>query len=109
MPSVFDGMTGVLNAVFGAPVLYLPAGGAAVGVQSVFREAPIEQLTEDGGSVWSVTPVWIVPNTEVVARGIARGDQIEPGNGKRYILLKPMTSGSPADDRFITFSLELVA
>jgi len=103
MTSVFDGVAGVLNSVFGAPVVYLPAGGDASEIQSVFRNEPVE-IEEEDGSVVMLSASWRVPAD--LAVGVARGDRIQPGNGKTYKILSRIPQGSPAPDGFVLFELE---
>jgi len=104
--SIFDGMAGVLNDVFGAPVLFLPRTGGEQQIKSVFREEPVTVTGEDGREVLIVAPTWKVPSTAGV--DIVREDCIEPGNGKRYRILNRIHSGSPASDRFVIYELEAV-
>jgi hypothetical protein len=103
---LFDGMAGALTKIFGAPVTHVarPSGAVTV-LQSVFRESPVEVLDSEGGqSVWGVSPTWRVAQPE--AAGIARGDEIQPGNGRTYRVLNRIAGGSPAADRFWMFELE---
>lgn len=106
MTSIFDGMAGALNGVFGAPVLYLPRRGISRNVQSMFREEPVRVSDPDGAEIVTIMPLWRVPAT--LACDIARGDEIMPGNGKRYVIVNRQASGSPASDAFVVFELELV-
>lgn len=103
--SVFDGMTGVLNQVFGAPVLLWPRSGGQKTIQAVFRREPIEVAQEGGRSVLIAAPTLKVP--EPVASTIRRDDMIEVG-GVRYVVLNKMPNASPAADRFVMFELEEV-
>lgn len=100
---VFDGLAGVLNSVFGAPVLLLPARGGEQTLQAVFRQDPVEVLQDDGRSVLIAAPTLRVP--EPGANAIARGDQVRVG-GVTYFVLNRMASASPASDRFVMFELQ---
>lgn len=106
MSSVFDGMASILADVFGAPVRYVPAVGEPRDIQSVFRTAPIEVVDQDGHPVLIVSPTWQVQ--AILAPEAARGDQIEPGNGKIYVIQNVSLSGSPAGDALIICELERV-
>ncbi len=107
MPSVFDGMTGVLNGVFGAPVTVLPQSGGMFVIQSIFREEPTAVIGEDGREILTVVTLWKVPRADAVS--ILRGDRVEPGNGKAYLVRNNTHTGSPASDRFVIFELEEIA
>ncbi|WP_444668407.1 head-tail joining protein [Cereibacter changlensis] len=104
MAAVFSGMTRIGATVFGAPVRYLPAAGAPREVQSVFREAPIEAVDPDGHPVLIVTPTWRV--APALVPELARGDRIEPGNGKTYAVQTIQPSGSAALDAAVICELE---
>ena len=102
---LFDGMTGVLNQVFGAPVVHCPKSGGQVTIQAIFRREPIEVDQEGGRSVLIAAPSLKVP--EPVASTICRDDWIEV-EGLRYTVLNRMPNASPAADRFVMFELEEV-
>ncbi len=101
--SIFAGMTGILNQVFGAPVLLCPRSGGQMTIQAVFRREPIEVDQEGGRSVLIAAPTLKVP--EPVASTICRHDIIEV-EGLRYVVLNKMPGASPAADRFVMFELE---
>lgn len=107
MTSIFDGMAGVLNSVFGAPVMYLPQTGEPRAVQSVFRESPITVSGPDGGDVLIVAPTWKVPRN--LLPEVRRNDQIEVSGGRLFKVLNQIGSGSPASDAFIIYELEALA
>lgn len=102
--SLFDGMAGLLNDVFGGPVMIIPRSGGSFNVQAVFRSEPIEVADADGGSVWIGAPTLKVPAD--IAPKLAREDRIRPGNGKTYIVLNRVPGESPAADGFVMFELE---
>lgn len=103
MPALFDGVTGLLNTVFGDPVTHHPKAGGVRTIHSVFREAPVEISDADGHTVLGVAPLWRVPQTE--AEGIASGDKITLADGRRFEVLNRQPSASPASDRFVMFEL----
>lgn len=108
MTSLFNGMAGVLGAVFGAPVTYRPQSGPAVVVQGVFRRQPIEVAGENGEPVWIMQPSLRVQRDLVPL--IRRGDLIEPSieAGAVYRIVNRPETASPAPDGFIVCALELV-
>lgn len=106
MTGVFDGMAGVLNDVFGAPVTYLPSSGPTQLVQSVFREEPITVAGPDGNDVLIEAPTWKVPRS--VLAPLPRGAQIQLPDGRLFRVLNRIGTGSPASDAFIVYEMELV-
>lgn len=108
MTSVFDGMAGVLNGVFGAPVAYQPAGGSSVPLLGVFRRDPIEVSGEDGHQLWIMLPTVKLHRSDVPA--IRRGDLIMPSidPGKTYKVVNSPETASPASDAFVICELELL-
>ena len=106
MTSVFDGLAGKTAAVLGAQIQYLPKSGASRGVQSIFREQPIEATDQDGHPILIVAPTWRVRRNLVLE--LARGDRIVASNGKTYLIKNLWPSGSPAADAAVICELELV-
>lgn len=104
--SVFDGMSGVLASVFGAPITYLPQGGTPRVVQSIFRDMPVEAVDQDGHPVLITSPSWRVQHDLVPE--LVKGDRIEPGNGKTYAVFNVVPSGSPASDANVICELERI-
>lgn len=105
MASVFDGLSGALNSVFGAPVTFTKTDQAPVTLVAVFREQPVEQEIADGRIVSVITPTVRVQKSDL---GLAVRDVVDPGHGKTYVVLQAMPSGSPAADAFVTYLLEEV-
>ncbi|WP_406870455.1 hypothetical protein ABEB22_12580 [Thioclava sp. 'Guangxiensis'] len=103
---VFDGMASVLSNALGAEVTYIPKGGVARSIQSVFREQPVEITGDDGRDVMILAPSWRVRRDLVPE--LAQGDFIAPANGKTYKVVNHMLTGSPATDALILCELELV-
>lgn len=106
MASIFDGLAGVLNATLGAPVTYLPMGGAELTVQSVFREEPITVTGDNGQDVLIEAPSWRVPKS--VLTNVRRGDRIRVADGRIFRILNSIGTGSPAVDAFVLYELEPV-
>lgn len=104
--SLFDGMAGLLAGGLGKVAVYTPKGGAARDVRGVFREAPTEAVDQDGHPVLIVAPTWRVQRNLVPE--IQRGDRLEPGNGRIYLVQSASPSGSPAEDGFLICELERI-
>lgn len=104
MTSLFDGLSGLLNDVFGGPVTWLPRSGREVTIQAIFREEPVTVAGDDGRNVLIVAPTLSVPQDGAV--DMARGDRVEVG-GRDYRILNRIASASPASDRFVVFQLEV--
>lgn len=103
MASVFDGMAGVLNKVFGALVVIYPGGGAGVTVQAVLRNVQIEVADEDGNPVLTHHTILKVQQPDAV--GLVPGNLVEQG-GDGWRVQYAVPAESPAEDRFETFVLE---
>ena len=131
MASVFDGMTGVLADVFGAPVTISGSVAATVAglfreavmeqearqaavaihegtVAGLFREAVVEQEGADGRVFFGVTPSVKLRKGTVAA--LVKGDVVAPSvaPGRSFTVLQAFPSGSPADDAFVVYALEEV-
>jgi len=106
MTSVFDGLAGVLNGVFGASVTWTPEGGSATAIIGVFREAPVRVANEDGGEYLLEMPT--IQIQRPTADAVQTGDGIDPGNSKTYRVEARHASGSPAPDAFVIFELEQI-
>ncbi|MFN3646243.1 MAG: hypothetical protein ACK4S2_06975 [Gemmobacter sp.] len=103
MTSPFDGLTGLLNGVFGGPVTLTPVGGAPVAVRGVFREIPVDDPVGDGRPGLAILPVLRLraPDAALVGKGA-----LCAVSGRTFRLLRPIPSGSPAADAFVAFELE---
>lgn len=108
MASVFDGLAGALNAVFGAPVTITRRGESGVTLQAVFREVPVEQEAADGRDFVTITPTLRVQKGAIAV--LARGDLVAPSttSGRTFTVLQPYFGASPAADAFVTYVLEEV-
>ena len=106
--SVFDGLAGALNSVFGAPVTITRAGQSAVAVQAVFREVPVEQEAADGRPFVTISPTLQVQKNAIAA--LAKGDLIAPSTtaGRTFKVLQKYPNASPAVDALVTYLLEEV-
>ncbi|MBY6160030.1 hypothetical protein KUV73_04060 [Mameliella alba] len=107
MTSVFDGLAGVLNGVFGAPVEIEPTGEAAYTVQGVFRREPIEVAGAEGEPVLILSPTLRVQRDAVPA--LDRGDIVRPSTapGEVFRVANGQDTMSPASDGFAVYELEL--
>jgi len=106
MPSIFDGVAHTLNALFGDQVRYTAADRPPRLVQSMFREAPIDAVDDDGREVIIFAPTWQLRSGLVPE--LARGDRIEPGNGRVYAITNIRPSASPDAEPFIVCELERI-
>lgn len=103
MPSVFDGMGGVLNEVFGAPLTVTFAAGGGLDVHGILRDREVEVAGEDGEPVLTVQPTLRIPAGDVAAQ-MGEGDIIEQGE-RRYRVIYRVPAENPAVDRLETFVL----
>lgn len=99
MPSIFDGMTGILSDVFGDPVIFFPRHGSARPIMSLFRETPIEVDGADGQIVRIDAPTWRVRRD--LASEAGRGDRITLADGRTFLVMVVHPTGSPARDAFL--------
>lgn len=106
MPSIFDGMAGILSDVFGDSVVFLPRGGSARPVISMFRETPIEVDGADGQIVRIDAPTWRVRRD--LAAEVGRGDRITVADGRAFQVMVVHPTGSPASDAFLICECQLV-
>lgn len=103
--SVFDGLSGALNDLFGAPVTLFPQAGGQVEIRAVFRKAPINLPDEDGRDLLVVAPTLQVPKTH--SDQISRGDVIQTSAGERFrVLANTPISSNPGSDAFVMFEME---
>lgn len=106
MTSLFDGVSGLISGVFGAPVTLTSQTGAVRIIEAVIRNSPVELMGEDGRGVLDVAPQMRV--VAWVAAGIEVGDHVETASGVRYRVLHRQPSGSPATDAMTLFGLEVL-
>lgn len=105
--SVFDGMAGLLNDVFGSPVTFVDhLSNEQIDVIAMFREEPVEVAGEQGGFILISQPTVRVPQS--VAPGIERGNRVLLPDGRIFRIESKISSASPAGDRFTICTLELV-
>lgn len=105
MTSVFDGLAGALNSVFGAPVSIYPGGGAAVEIRAVLRDAEVEVVGEDAEPVLTTQPTLRAIAADVAA--LEDGDRVVAG-GRDFRVRYRLPVESPATDRFEAFVLKEV-
>ena len=105
MTSVFDGMAGVLNQVFGAPVTIIDRAGVSSAIQAVFREVPLDMSTADGRSVLDIMPTLRVLRSDVPR--LAKGYQVRVADGRKFKVLRAVQTISPASDAFVLYEMEL--
>lgn len=106
MPSIFDGMAGVLNSTFGASVVITNIVGQTVALQAVFRDDPIEIISQDGRPTTIIAPTLRITKNLLAAIGVgyeARPASVAP---RKFRVLRALPSPSPASDAMITCELE---
>lgn len=106
MTSIFDGMGPTLRALLGGSVSVTPVGGSAQTVTAIFRASESVMTQLDGFERQSFLPVVHV-NRADLAKFPVRA-MVEPGDGKKYRVVAPLNSGSPAFDANVPVQLELV-
>lgn len=105
MTSIFDGLAGVLNDTFGAPVTVWDSASIARTVQAVFRYEPVEEYGEDNTPSLIDQPVLDVPKH--LAGGIEYGTRVQTSDGARFTVVNNQRAQpSPASDAFVRFQLE---
>lgn len=104
MTTLFDGMAGTLNDVFGEPVTIYPGGGAAVEITGVIRDREIAVADDHGEAVLATVTTLRALKQDVVA--LMSEDRVD-GNGVQYAVRYRVPAPSPADDRFETFVLRV--
>ncbi|MEJ6397039.1 head-tail joining protein [Yoonia sp. 208BN28-4] len=104
--SLFRGMGSLSVGVFGATVSVIPHGGVARNIRATFREQPEAIVLPDGLETITVMPTLSGVASDV--RDLIPDGVVDPGNGKTYRCIAPMTSGSPAADALIKIQLERI-
>ena len=105
MTRLFLGMTRLISGVFGDQVRFIPQGGAARDIQSIFREDPIEVSGADGQIIRIDAPSWRVRRD--LAPEARRGDTILVPDGRNYQLVLGHNIGSPSPDAHRIYELQL--
>jgi hypothetical protein len=109
MPTVFDGMAGILNAVFGAPVIITPPLQSPQSVQGVFRDGPIEVMSEEGRPVWFDALTLQVNRSAAAIAVMDATVTVASRPCDTFRILTAHQTRSPANDAFIVCELERVA
>lgn len=107
MASIFDGMAGVLNDVFGALVTVTPPGGSSLNVQGIFREEPAAVVLADGREdIVSLPTLSIQKGCAAIAvKWIVAPEIAAP---RTFRVLRVLPPRSPAADALIICYLEEV-
>lgn len=105
--SVFDGMTGVLDEAFGAPVTWTAAPAGPVTISGVFREEVLDEAIADGRPDTLAVPMLRVRKTVAL---LAKGHLVQPSAapGRSFTVLRVIPASSPAADAFLLYILEEV-
>jgi len=109
MTAIFDGLTGVLNQVFGAPVIVTDKAGISVTLTAVFREEPVDIYAEDGRPTQFIKPTLRVLKSDLPR--VAKGFTVRPPSvaPRRFTVIRVLPSTSPAADGFTMCELEEAA
>jgi hypothetical protein len=104
--SVFDGLTGVLNATFGAPVTITPEAGPPWTGLGQFRDSPVEDVAALGRPYG--TSVWTLQIQRPLPEAAQRGAIVEPSirPGESFRVLGVYRDRSPAADAYAVLELE---
>ena len=108
MPALFDGVTGLLNGVFGDPICHVGRNGIETTVQSVFRKTPVKVADNQGGEFLLSSPWWRVSQDALPERP-REGDEIAAPDGNRYRILNVWENGAAAADAHLICELEVIA
>jgi hypothetical protein len=104
MTDLFDGVAGMLNDTFGAPVTVRNAAGVARTIQAIFRYEPVEIFGEDDATTPVNRPVLVVPKS--IAGELAFGESVKVGEQRFTVVSSEPTQQSPAEDAFLRYYLE---
>lgn len=104
--SVFDGLAGVLNSVFGAPVTITPVNGDAVIARGILRELP--QFEDDAGDRQHFVPQFALQVPKPVPAALIKGSTVTEASGRAFTVLGVFPDRSPASDAFMVAHLEEV-
>lgn len=102
--TVFDGLAGALNAVFGAPVTITPEAGPAVTARGILRELP--EFEADSDDRRHFVPQFALQVPKPIPAALARGATVTTAGGTRYQVLGVFPDRSPAADAFMVAHLE---
>lgn len=104
--SVFDGLTGVLDAVFGAPVSIYPPAGAPWHGLGQFRDSPVEDIAALGRPYG--TSVFTLQIRRPLPDAAVKGAIVEPSirPGEKFRVLGLYRDRSPAADAYAILELE---
>lgn len=102
--SVFDGLAGTLNAVFGAPVTITPETGDPVTVRGILRELP--QFEDDADRRQHFVAQFALQVPRPVPAALAKGATVTHESGRSFIVLGVFPDRSPAADAFMVAHLE---
>ena len=106
--SIFDGLSGVLNATFGAPVTITPPTGSPVSLIGQFRENPREVMDGEGLVHVIDTPTLQIlrPLPAAAVKRAIVAPSIRPGETWRVVDIH--RDRSPAADAYAVLELEKI-
>lgn len=104
--SVFNGMTGVLTAVFGASGTITPPSGAPVTITAIVRE--VQDFVSDGDQRLHRLPMYLLHVRKPVPAALVRGATVSGfGRTEQFKVLDVYPDRSPASDAFMIAELEV--
>lgn len=107
MPTVFDGIAGVLTAVFGASGTITPPSGPAVTLSGILRENPDWQ--SDGDQRDHYVPVYTLQVKKPAPPELVRGATVSGfGHPSTFRVSGVFADRSPANDAFMVAHLEII-
>lgn len=104
--SIFDGLSGVLNATFGAPVTITPPAGAPWTGEGMFRDSPVEDIAALGRPYG--TNIYTLQIPRPLPDAAVNGATVEPSirPGESFVIIGIYHDRSPAADAFAIIELE---
>lgn len=103
MSSLFDGISGLINDVFGSPMTYTTHWGASSEVRAILRHQPVDLVDDQGLRVRDLGPTLRARRCDLP--DLRRGDRITLPDGRAYEVAAVWPSGSPAADGFFVADL----
>lgn len=106
MTTIFEGLSTLVNDVFGAEVVHIGQDSVRSKITARIRTMPHEVEDDNGGSVLAETPMMTCPKD--TARPINTGDTVINAAGVRYEIIAPHATSNPSTDATVVFVLELL-
>jgi hypothetical protein len=104
MTSIFDGLGGLINSVFGSNVTLFYAALPSVTVQGIFRDMPVTFQTADGREMTIVSPSLRLSRAS--ASLLKPRDKVLLPDGRQFFVTQVHRSYNPAADALWYVELE---